>query len=153
MQANTRLFGIVNIPDEKLIILESGMIGFPELKKFALIFDAEKEDSNSIKWLQSMEEAEIAFPVMDPMLIKKDYNPTFNEEILKPLGELTESNALILVTVTVPKEIEKMSINLKAPIIVNVDTQKGSQIIVEEDFPVKYMIYDILKGRKEKAGE
>ena len=153
MQANTKRFGTIDIPDEKIIVLENGMIGFPELQKFALIFDAEKEDGGKIKWLQSMDEPDISFPVMDPTIIKKDYNPMINDEILKPLGELTADNIFVLSTVTVPKELEKMSINLKAPIVINSDTKKGAQIIVEDDMPVKYMIYDLLKSRKEKAGE
>jgi len=153
MQAKTRLFGAVDIPDDKIIVLENGMIGFPDLQKFALIFDAEKENGGKIKWLQSMDDPDTAFPVMDPTLIKADYNPTINDEILKPLGELTGENIFVLSTVTVPKDLEKMSINLKAPIIINSDTMKGAQIIVEDDLPVKYMIYDLLKSRKEKAGE
>jgi len=100
-----------------------------------------------------MDEPDTAFPVMDPILIKEDYNPTINDEILKPLGDLTDDNIFVLSTVTVPKQLEKMSINLKAPIVINADTRKGAQIIVEDDMPVKYMIYDLLKSRKEKAGE
>ena len=123
------------------------------MRRFALIFDAEKEEGGKIKWLQSMDDPEMAFPVMDPTVIKKDYNPTINDEIIKPLGELTEENIFVLSTVTVPKELEKMSINLKAPIVINSDTKRGAQIIVEDDLPVKYMIYDLLKKRKEKAGE
>ena len=153
MQAETRLFGMVDISDDKVIVLENGMIGFPELQHFALIFDAEKENGSKIKWLQSMDEPSVAFPVMDPTIIKNDYDPTINDEILKPLGELTEDNIFVLSTVTVPKQLENMSINLKAPIVINSDTMKGVQIIVEDDFPVKYMIYDLLKSRKEKAGE
>lgn len=153
MQAKTRLFGTIDIPEDKIIVLESGMIGFPDMRHFALIFDADKENGGKIKWLQSMDEPEMAFPVMDPTFIKKDYNPAINEEILKPLGKLTEENTFVLTTVTVPKELEKMSINLKAPIIINSDTNKGAQIIVDDDMPVKYMIYDLLKSRKEKAGE
>ena len=153
MQATTRLFGTIDIPDDKIIVLENGMIGFPDMQKFALIFDADKKDGGKIKWLQSMDEPDTAFPVMDPTLIKEDYNPTINDEILKPLGELNDDNIFVLSTVTVPKQLEKMSINLKAPIVINADTRKGAQIIVEDDMPVKYMIYDLLKSRKEKAGE
>ena len=105
MQAKTRLFGAIDIPDDKVIVLENGMIGFPEMRHFALIFDAEKEDGGKIKWLQSMDDPETAFPVMDPTLIKKDYNPTINDEILKPLGELNDSNIFVLSTVTVPKQL------------------------------------------------
>ena len=153
MRANTRMFGEIEIPDEKIIVLESGMIGFPDMQHFALIFDVEKEDGGKIKWFQSMDEPTTAFPVMDPTMIKEDYNPIINDEILKPLGELTAENTFVLTTVTVPKDLQKMSINLKAPIVINSDTMKGAQIIVEDDLPVKYMIYDLLKSRKEKAGE
>ena len=153
MRANTRIFGEIDIADDKLITLENGMIGLPEMQKFALIFDEEKEDKGKIKWLQSMDDPETAFPVMDPLLVKEDYDPTINDDILKPLGELKPENTFILTTLTVPKNVEKMSINLKAPIVINTDTKKGAQIIVEDDMPVKYMIYDLLKSRKEKAGE
>ena len=153
MKANTRLFGAIDIPDDKIIVLENGMIGLPEMRQFALIFDEEREGGGKIKWLQSMDDPETAFPVMDPTVVKENYNPMINDDILRPLGELTAENTFILTTVTVPKNIEKMSINLKAPIVINTDTRKGAQIIVEDDVPVKFMIYDLLKSRKEKAGE
>ena len=153
MQANTRLFGAIDIPDDKIIVLENGMIGLPEMKYFALIFDEEKVGGGKVRWLQSMDDPETAFPVMDPSLVKDDYSPMINDDILRPLGELNEENTFILTTLTVPKEVEKMSINLKAPIIINAETRKGAQIIVENDMPVKFMIYDLLKSRKEKAGE
>ena len=153
MKANTRMFGEIEIADEKIITLETGMIGFPEMRKFALIYDEEKGNKTSIKWLQCMDDPEVAFPVMDPIVIKEDYNPTVSEEILSPLGKLTDDNIYVLVTVTVPKQIEEMSINLKAPIVMNLDNNKGVQLIVEDDFPVKYKIYDLLKQKDEKAGE
>ena len=74
MKANTRLFGEIDIDEEKIITLENGMIGFPDLRKFTLIFDKEKERTpSSIMWFQSMDEPEIAFPVMHPNEIKPDY--------------------------------------------------------------------------------
>jgi flagellar assembly factor FliW len=42
MKAKTRLFGEIEIADDKIITLEKGMIGFPDLNHFALIFDKEK---------------------------------------------------------------------------------------------------------------
>lgn len=154
MKAKTRLFGDIDIADEKLIVLEKGMIGFANLQHFALIFDEEKGiDSSNIMWLQSMDEPEIAFPVMSPAKVKEDYQPTVSDEILTSLGNLTPENTFILVTVTVPKQIEDFSVNLKAPVIINIETNKGVQIIVEDDLPVKYKVYELLKNKKEKAGE
>lgn len=152
MKADTRIFGMIDIPDEKIITLETGMIGLPEMHKFALIYDEERGDEVAIKWLQSLDDPETAFPVMDPLLFKKDYNPTVSDEILSPLGTLNDENTYILSTVTVPEDITKIAINLKAPIVINTDNNKGVQLIVEDDFPVKYNIYDLLK-KDRKAGE
>lgn len=154
MKAKTRIFGDVEIADDKIITLEQGMIGFPDLNHFALIYDEEKgNDTSTIMWLQSMDEPDIAFPVMMPHLVKEDYDPKVSEEIIAPLGELTPDNTYLLVTVTVPKNIEDFSVNLKAPIVINMDNRKGVQLIVEDDYPVKYKVYEILKNKKEKAGE
>ena len=154
MRAKTRFFGEIDIAEDKVITLERGMIGFPDLVHFGLIFDEEKGfDSSGIMWLQSLDDGDIAFPVMTPTNVREDYAPTVNAEMIAPLGELNEENTYMLVTVTVPKEIERFSVNLKAPIIINMDTQQGVQLIVEDDYPVKYMVYDLLKKKKEKAGE
>ena len=154
MKAVTRLFGTIDVADEKIITMERGMIGFPNLTHFALIFDEEKKDKKfKIMWLQSMDDGDIAFPVADPIQLKEDYKPLVNEEIIAPLGEMNADNTYLLVTVTVPKQIEDFSVNLKAPIVINTDSNKGAQVITEDDYPVKFKIYDLLKAKREKAGE
>ena len=154
MKIETRIFGQIDIDDNKIITLEKGMIGFPELTRFALIYDKEKKDKGfQISWLQSMDDGDIAFPVTDPFYVMKEYNPSVSEEILAPLGELTEENVYVLVTVTVPKKVEDFSVNLKAPIVINSDTNKGLQTITESDYPVKYKIYHLLREKNKKAGE
>lgn len=153
MRADTRLFGEIDIDEEKIITLENGMIGLPEFQKFALIFDEEKGmKSSSVMWFQSMDDPQTAFPVMQPNMVKADYNPTVNDEVLTPLGELKEENTYVLVTLTATSDVKETSVNLKAPIVINTDTRKGCQIIVEDDYPVKYKIYDALQARK-KAEE
>ena len=153
MKAATRLFGEIEIDESKIITFEDGIIGFPDMKKFTLIFDEEKEGRPSISWLQSMDEPEIAFPVMDPLFICEAYNPSVEDELLKNLGTIKEDNLYVLVTVTVPQDIKELAVNLKAPIVINTDTRKASQIIVEDDLPVRYRIYEILEEAKKKAGE
>ena len=153
MKAATRLFGEIEIDESKIITFEDGIIGFPDMKKFTLIFDEEKEGRPSISWLQSMDEPEITFPVMDPLFVCETYNPSVEEELLKNLGTIKEDNLYVLVTVTVPQNIKELAVNLKAPIVINTDTRKASQIIVEDDLPVRYRIYEILEEAKKKAGE
>lgn len=151
MIIDTIIFGEIDVQEDKIITFEEGIIGFPDCKRFTLIFDEDKNDRHSISWMQSLDEPVFALPVMDPLLVKPDYNPKVEEELLKELGELTEENIFILVTVTVPENIEELSVNLKAPLIINVDERKAVQMIIEDDLPVKYKIYEQLQARK--AGE
>lgn len=152
MKATTRLFGEIDIEEEKIITMENGMIGFPDLKKFTLLYDEEKED-NFIRWMQCMDDPQIAFPVIDPSQILPDYNPTVDDAVLSALGEFKDGNCYVLNTITVPKKIEDMAVNLKAPVVINTETKKGCQLIVEDDYPVKFRIYQLLKDKKEKAGD
>ena len=51
----TRLFGKIRVGDDKIVNLPQGIIGFPDLKQFTLIFDEEKADKGTIKWFQSLD--------------------------------------------------------------------------------------------------
>ena len=68
MKLNTRIFGEVEIEDSKIISFPNGIIGFPDLKRFTLMHD-EEQGTNTIKWLQSVEEPGFAMPVMDPLFV------------------------------------------------------------------------------------
>lgn len=151
MKINTKVFGEVEIADDKIIHFPSGIVGFPELTEFTLLHDEEK-GAGSIHWLQSIQEPGFAMPVMDPLLVCTDYNPEVDDELLKPLGGLDPEEILVLVTVTVPSDLKKMSVNLRGPVVINAAAKKACQVIVEgEGYQVKYPIYEILSARK--AGE
>lgn len=151
MNINTKVFGEIIVDDEKIIHFPSGIIGFPELTDFALVHDEEK-GIGAIHWLQSVQEPGFAMPVMDPLIVCPDYNPEVDDELLKPVGEIDPEELLVLVTVTVPGDLTRMSVNLKGPIIINAAEKKACQVIIEgERYIVKFPIYDILNARK--AGE
>lgn len=151
MNINTKVFGEIIVDDEKIIHFPSGIIGFPELTDFALVHDEEK-GIGAIHWLQSVQETGFAMPVMDPLIVCPDYNPEVDDELIKPVGEIDPEELLVLVTVTVPGDLTRMSVNLKGPIIINAAEKKACQVIIEgEHYIVKFPIYDILNARK--AGE
>ncbi|MBE5857615.1 MAG: flagellar assembly protein FliW [Lachnospiraceae bacterium] len=150
MKINTRIFGEVDIADEKIVTFPQGIIGFPDLNRFTLIFDEEKGVNAGIRWLQSIDEPNFAMPVMDPLFVKTDYNPQVEDAIFDTIGGIDNDEVLVLVTVTVPKEIKNMTVNLKGPIIINAVTRKAIQVIVDGDEnEVKFPVYDILKARKD----
>ncbi|MDE7254171.1 MAG: flagellar assembly protein FliW [Acetatifactor sp.] len=149
MNIKTKAFGDIEIAEDKIITFENGIIGFPDLKRFTLLHDEAQGKGAGIRYMQSIEEPGFAMPVMDPLLVKNDYDPEVNDELLSGLGELTDENILVLVTVTVPSDLTKMSVNLQGPIIINVDERKACQIIVEGDkYQVKFPIYEFFKAKK-----
>ena len=152
MKITTKLFDEIEVDEEKLITFPQGIIGFPELTDFLLIHDSESE--GGIRWMQSIQEPAFAMPVIDPLIVMPDYNPRIEDDLLGPLGNVTEENTLVLMTITVPHEIAKMTVNLKAPIIINGENRKATQMIIEDDkYLVKFPIYQILKDNMERAGE
>ena len=116
MVIKTKLFGEIEVNEDKLIRFETGIVGFPELKDFLLIHDSENDKSN-ISWMQSVQEPAFAMPVINPLFIVDTYNPEIEDELLTPLGNLNQNDMLVLVTITVPKDIKQMTINLRAPIV------------------------------------
>ena len=148
MKIQTRAFGEVDIEDDKIITFTDGIIGYPELTKFALIYDKEK-GSSSIQWLQSVDEPGFALPVMNPLIVCPDYNPVVEDTILKPVGNLDENDMLVLVTVTIPKDIKEISVNLRGPIVINANECRACQVILDdEEYKIKFPIYDILEKNK-----
>jgi flagellar assembly factor FliW len=154
MVVKTKYFGEIDLEEAKIINFERGIMGFEQYKEFTILYDIESEDKVGISWLQSLEEPGLALPVINPFHIMADYNPIVEDEVLKPLGNIKEDNLVILLSLTVPSDITKMSANLKAPFIINSDSRKGSQIIVENaDYEIKYNIYDVVQALKKEKGE
>lgn len=153
MVAETKFFGTIDIEEEKIIEFPMGIIGFENLKKFALIYDSEREERSKISWLQSMEEPLMVLPVINPIDIIEEYSPIIEDELTKSIGDPADADILIFVTMSIPSDLTKMTANLKAPIIINTVNRKAMQVIAEnQDYMIKYNVYDAIE-RLKKAGE
>lgn len=152
MRIQTKFFGVIDIKEDKIITFEKGLLGFEDFKKYTILYDIEEGKNSVISWLQSVEEPSLALPIINPLVVRADYNPIINDDLLVELGNLTEENLSLFLVMTVPKDIQKMTVNLKAPLIINSDEKKGMQMIVEnQDYKVKYFIYDSFAKNKEDS--
>lgn len=151
MLIKTRHFGEIDLDEDKIIYFENGILGFEDCKKYTILYDNEEGERPDITWLQNIEDPSLAIPVISPFLISPDYNPTVEDELLKPIGEVAPDNLVVMVSITIPSDITKISANLKAPFVINADSKKGCQIIVEESkYEVKYCFYEQLQAIKAK---
>ena len=154
MKINTRVFGEVDIAEEKVLAFDNGIIGLEDMKKFVLLYDSEKGEGDTITWLQSLDDADFAIPVINPYIVKQDYNPMVEDEMMASLGDLNPEDLMVFTTIKVPADITQMTVNFKAPIIIHAKTRKGCQIIAEnDDYLVRQPVYEELKNAKERAGE
>lgn len=153
MILNTKNFGEIEIDESKIIKFNDGIPGFVDLKNYVLIYD--EDEKSPFYWLQSIDDTEIAFVMINMFNFMKDYSPLIEEEELKVLGKYdSEDDIFIYNIVVIPNDIKKMSVNLKAPVIINTKTNKGKQFIANnEDYSIKYYLYEEITKNKNEAGE
>ncbi|MGF7400341.1 flagellar assembly protein FliW [Thermoanaerobacterium thermosaccharolyticum] len=143
MNIKTKNFGLVSYNEEDVLYFDDGIPGFEGLKSFILL---SVDEYTPFKWLQSLDDTNIAFVIIDPKAIVKDYKVELDEETVKLLDIKDLNHILVFAIVVIPDEIEKMTANLKAPIIVNAENNKGMQILLDND---EYMIkHPLLKELK-----
>ncbi len=154
MKAMTKFFGEVDIEDTRILDFPNGIIGFEHLHKYAIIYDIERGKDANLGYLQSMEEPLLVLPVVNPLVVLDEYNPMIEDALLEPIDMPKEEELLVLLSMAVPSDLTRMSVNMKAPFVINTRTRKGAQIIVENtDYKIHFPVYDILKDNKKKAGE
>lgn len=148
MKINTKFFGELEVNESDLIHFEDGLPGFKEYTKFLFISDevANKDDKivkkSPFSWLQSVDNQDIAFVLFDVFAFIPDYSPIINIEFLSMLGTDTLDDVKICCIANIPSDIKKMSINLKAPIVINTNNNKAKQIICDNDnYSLKHYIY------------
>ena len=107
MKINTKIFGEIEISEDKVVTFQDGIIGFPDMKRFALLHDEDRGAGAGIRFLQSLDEPGFAMPVMDPLAVKPDYDPEVDDELLASAGNITEDNLLVLVTVSIPGDLTR----------------------------------------------
>ena len=142
----TTRFGEIEVDEKEQLIMPAGVIGFPELKEFVLL----DHDKNSpFKWLQSLTDGAVAFVLMNPLLFKPDYVVEVGGVELSDLEIEKEEDAIVSVILTMPSDPKKITANLKAPLIFNLNNRKGKQIILSNsDFSTRHNIVDEIERYK-----
>lgn len=141
MRIDTKYFGTIDIGEEKIIHFDNGLLGFEEYKDYTILYDIDEEEKPFFSWLQSVDEKGLAFPVVNPLSVDENYNPTVEDELLNSLGDITPENMIVLLLATIPKDVKEASVNMRAPLVINSDNRKGMQIIVEnKEYEIKHKI-------------
>ncbi len=140
MQIKTTRFGEIIIDDNLIFDFVQPIIGYDKLSKYVLI---EHKENSVFKWLQSIEEPSLAFPVSSPALFNIDYQFEIPTDTAEKIDLKSVDSLISLNIVTIPaSNPQKATINLLAPIIINAINKQGMQIILSNsNYPVKYSLF------------
>ena len=100
MEIETLRFGKIPVQEEKVITFPKGILGFARNKKYILFPHSE---GSPFYWLQSMEDGDLAFVVMNPQLVKPDYSVDIEEGLLKDLSVEQSTDLEVMCIVTIPR--------------------------------------------------
>ena len=144
MKVNTTRFGELQVNKEDIISFSEGLLGFESLSQFFIV---DPGDATLILWLQSVENPETAFPIIEPKIFKPDYVAKLLPADMNSVSLDNISDAKIYSILTIPSDITTMSANLKAPIVINNAKRIARQIVLQDNkLSVKYEMYKELKS-------
>jgi flagellar assembly factor FliW len=128
VKVKTKAFGSIDVEDRQRIVFPQGLFGFEEFTDYVLL-DAEKQP---FYWLQSVDKEQVAFVVVNPFLIRSDYEVNIGNEELAEIGIDTPEKTLIFAIVTIPPNGGPMTVNLQGPLVINRDTRLGKQAVLTD---------------------
>ncbi len=136
MKIETTRFGEIEIDEGKIIFFTSGILGFPQAKRYVLL---PHRKASPFFWLQAVDVPELAFVVIFPRLFFPEFAPELPAEVKEELHLKPEDELDFLAIVTIPKEDpEAMTVNLLGPIAVNVSRRLAKQVILDaRRYPLK----------------
>lgn len=136
MQIMTSRFGPLEVEDDSIYSFPEGLPGFEHTRRYCIVPHKTSEGSTSpFKWLQCVDEPELAFPLINPWTVQPDYAPTINGAMLRQVG-ITDfkEQAQVMAIVTIPAQNPSaITVNLLAPVLINRRDRVGKQVIVQNE--------------------
>lgn len=145
MKIETKFFGAVEIDDTQIIEFAHGIPGFENDHKFVVL----KHDDSPFHVLQSVERSGLAFIIIELDKVVPDYEIDLSDEIVAELKLEKPEEALVCAIVVLPSDISQATVNLAAPLVINVKEKRGVQIILNNPaFGIKHPLFSTARDLK-----
>ncbi len=127
-QITSTRFGDVSYDANDVIEFPWGLPGFAHVRRFVpLAYD----DKPEFIWLQCLDDAAIALPTANPWLLFDDYDPNLPAYAVAALDIQRPTDFTVVCVVVVTKDAEEMTMNLLAPIVINLRLRRARQVMLE----------------------
>lgn len=130
MELQTSRFGVLDLDDHRVVDFVGGIPGFPGFTRALLI---EVDDNPDYYWLQSIEDGDLAFLTVVPWSFFADYELVLNDDDQEAIGLDDAGDAFICCLLSVDREANTFTANLRAPIVVNVAANRARQVILPDE--------------------
>jgi flagellar assembly factor FliW len=137
MIVNTTRFGSVVVDREDVVHFPEGLVGLADCRDWVFLAD---RTSDAVAWMQSTEREEIALAVVSPRRFVPGFQMRVARRELEPLKLEDVRKAQVLVIVG--KSGGSMTLNLKAPVVLNLDRRLGRQVLTNGDLPLAHPLPD-----------
>lgn len=138
MKLQTKFFGEIEFDKKEVVNLPYGMPAFEDEKEFILL---PLGDESPFMMFQSVNNEQLCFILAYPFLVNKNYQFELSDEDREFLEIENPKDILCYCVVSVKESFDQSTINLKAPLIINVQSKKGKQIVLhDQDYMIRYPI-------------
>ena len=148
----TKKFGTVDVNKNAIFNFVSPIIGFNEHKNYTII---DYKPDSPFKWLQSMEDMDLAFPVTLCSYFNIDYQFELSDEDAQTLGVKSADEILAINIVTIPQiNPQAATINLLAPIVINTTNNNAMQVILRDSkLPVRHPLFEKQEKKSDEGAK
>ncbi len=120
-------FGELEVPADRVLHFPQGLIGFPKARRFVIL---DHRPGSPFKWMLCLEQPDLAFAVAEPARMVPDYEAPL-AFAARTLGT-DPADVALFVIVTIPPDPTAMTVNLMAPVVVDVRTRRSRQLVLED---------------------
>jgi len=144
MEIKTRDFGMIDIDENEIITFEDPIFGFEAIKKYVLLYD--DSVGGQLMWLQSTEEQNICFILLDPVVLTYPYPGELRPELIEMLQKKNINEPVFRIIAVIREDLRKSTVNLKSPIVIDTQSRRAAQIILEDDYSIREPLLTERKG-------
>ncbi|MEG0271889.1 MAG: flagellar assembly protein FliW [Hydrogenoanaerobacterium sp.] len=147
MKIETRNFGALEIDEKEIITFCTGIYGFEEYKEYVLLYD--DDIGLPFMWLQSVKAKDVCFILTDAETVGiTDYAPHLSAETRIELKLYGDDEPVFRLITVVPEHFIDATVNLKSPVVLNPKNKLASQVILDENYPIKARLVPQTEGAK-----
>ncbi|MBH0193247.1 MAG: flagellar assembly protein FliW [Nitrospira sp.] len=141
IQCRSSRFGALDIDDDSVLTFPSGLLGFPESRRYVML---DHDTEAPFKWLQSLDDPAVAFVIIDPDLLLTDYHIGVSGDVMAELQGSEEDELSMAVILTIPSEDPgRMTANLRGPLLMNQRTKLCKQLVLSDEFPTRHPLFPV----------